>query len=581
MYEEMAERNALELTAQHGEVLQVELKPNEEIEVTFAGGVKVILGSIFRFGYRGTGATCFVVWLRTAGFEVTDDDVARMKAPLTLKKGGPLVTGAKPAIAPTTGRHIGTVSDEAAGVLYEEEEDRFTGDILCFLDPGATLQILERKAYKDRFGKQMVKVKVLATPDASDQKKGMRGRICLEETTFSGLPVAPRPDFTPHRECFLGLGVGASGAIVQQEKKQEETEEDEEPAADETVILLYPDASCYPIPGEDQQLSAGSRIELADDAVYRNYFGRTAIHVRVLSGAGEAGLEGWVLLGDTSFAGRYEPCPQGRLPAHWIKRVRGFINDDDGALVFPDRPCRDLDHAAHVMKGDRVRLLEDLTYLSPLGRSTARVEVELKPVAGGGGIVTGWVELKRTSFRELPAGPLPTATIGGEMPEALTGEAAANDVAGESEQEPGIPETSVAGLTDSPDMPSAHDEESAIVAEGGIAVDATDTARQPDVAPGEGVRAAAKPRKSRPGKSARKTKPGKTEVKEAPAERIGLAVYIVLLIGACVAIWWRPYGGHGSWWKIGMTVAAVFVTAVIGAITQIALGAILGGGEPK
>lgn len=86
MYAEAAEQNARELISQYGEVVQVNLKESKEIEVVFQGGQTATLGSLFKFGYQGTGPTCFAVWLRAAGFDVTNEAVAAMTAPKTLRK---------------------------------------------------------------------------------------------------------------------------------------------------------------------------------------------------------------------------------------------------------------------------------------------------------------------------------------------------------------------------------------------------------------------------------------------------------------------------------------------------------------
>lgn len=88
MYEEAAEQNARELISQCGRVLEVCLKTNGQIEVVFEKGVVGTLGSIFKFGYSGTGPMCFAVWLQAAGFSVTTDAVACMKAPKTLRPEG-------------------------------------------------------------------------------------------------------------------------------------------------------------------------------------------------------------------------------------------------------------------------------------------------------------------------------------------------------------------------------------------------------------------------------------------------------------------------------------------------------------
>lgn len=75
----MAGQNAMELIEQFGPVSKVCLKGNGEIEAVFSSGQTAILGSIFKYGYRGTGPDMFGGWLTTAGFYVTEEHIANMK----------------------------------------------------------------------------------------------------------------------------------------------------------------------------------------------------------------------------------------------------------------------------------------------------------------------------------------------------------------------------------------------------------------------------------------------------------------------------------------------------------------------
>ena len=87
MYEEAATQNAKEMIQKYGNVLEVTLDGGE-VEVLFEKGVLATLGSLFRYGYSGTGSICLATWLRTAGFSVTDQGVATMKAPKVLRRPG-------------------------------------------------------------------------------------------------------------------------------------------------------------------------------------------------------------------------------------------------------------------------------------------------------------------------------------------------------------------------------------------------------------------------------------------------------------------------------------------------------------
>jgi len=88
VYDEVAAQNARDLIAEHGEVVEVNLDTSGEIEAIFADGHRQVLEPMFKFGYEGTGPMCFAAWLRAAGFEATEEDVAEMRAPLTLRPPG-------------------------------------------------------------------------------------------------------------------------------------------------------------------------------------------------------------------------------------------------------------------------------------------------------------------------------------------------------------------------------------------------------------------------------------------------------------------------------------------------------------
>jgi len=92
MQPDMATKNAFDLIAKNGKVLEVSLKPDDEIEVLFEKGGTITLGSGLKFGIPGTGSMLFATWLRAAEFLVSDEDVEAMKAPMTLLRPGVTAT---------------------------------------------------------------------------------------------------------------------------------------------------------------------------------------------------------------------------------------------------------------------------------------------------------------------------------------------------------------------------------------------------------------------------------------------------------------------------------------------------------
>ena len=92
MHPDMATKNAFDLIAKHGKVLEVTLQPDGEIEVLFEKGGTTTLGSGLKFGIPGTGSMLFATWLRAAEFLVSNEDVENMHAPLTLHRPGVTAT---------------------------------------------------------------------------------------------------------------------------------------------------------------------------------------------------------------------------------------------------------------------------------------------------------------------------------------------------------------------------------------------------------------------------------------------------------------------------------------------------------
>lgn len=110
MQSDMATRNAFDLIARNGKVLEITLKPDGEIEVLFEKGGTTTLGGVFKFGYPGTGTKLFAEWLRAAEFMVSDEEVEAMQAPLRLYRPG------------VTATMVRDVKARAAELRAEEEQ---------------------------------------------------------------------------------------------------------------------------------------------------------------------------------------------------------------------------------------------------------------------------------------------------------------------------------------------------------------------------------------------------------------------------------------------------------------------------
>jgi len=95
-YEDSMRMIARQMIAQHGKLVEVNCVSAHHpchIELLFADGYKEIVGegsmqvdiSMLKFGYQGTGTSCFHAFLSEAGFNVTLDQLANLPNGTVLK----------------------------------------------------------------------------------------------------------------------------------------------------------------------------------------------------------------------------------------------------------------------------------------------------------------------------------------------------------------------------------------------------------------------------------------------------------------------------------------------------------------
>ena len=85
-YPDVSLRNALSLIERLGKPVEVAVAENDDVQVVFPGGTRVVLGG-FAVGYRGTGPDFFKRLLDVAGFDISIDEIAAMKAPVVIGAG--------------------------------------------------------------------------------------------------------------------------------------------------------------------------------------------------------------------------------------------------------------------------------------------------------------------------------------------------------------------------------------------------------------------------------------------------------------------------------------------------------------
>ncbi|MBU0494408.1 MAG: hypothetical protein KKB13_21370, partial [Chloroflexi bacterium] len=98
-YPDVSLRNALDLMQRHGQPVEICIT-DDDVRVLFGNGSRYVLGG-FTVGYRGTGPDFAKRFLDAAGFDVSMDDIAGMKPPVTLTAGQSYVPQSPVAPAPT------------------------------------------------------------------------------------------------------------------------------------------------------------------------------------------------------------------------------------------------------------------------------------------------------------------------------------------------------------------------------------------------------------------------------------------------------------------------------------------------
>jgi len=114
MYPDLSLKNALELIQTQGKPVEIcigEYDGFSSIRVLFKDGSRYVLGG-FTVGYRGTGPDYTKQFLDAAGFDISIDEIAEMKPPVTLVAG-------QPYIAPKTLVFSATTLEEARRTAIE------------------------------------------------------------------------------------------------------------------------------------------------------------------------------------------------------------------------------------------------------------------------------------------------------------------------------------------------------------------------------------------------------------------------------------------------------------------------------
>jgi len=89
-YPDLSLRKAIDLMEEHGKPAEISIAGNNDFHVLFPDGSRYILGG-FTVGYRGTGPDYTKRFLDAAGFNITMDEIAEMKPPITLTAGQPYI----------------------------------------------------------------------------------------------------------------------------------------------------------------------------------------------------------------------------------------------------------------------------------------------------------------------------------------------------------------------------------------------------------------------------------------------------------------------------------------------------------
>lgn len=126
-YPDLSLQKAHELMRKHGKPIEICIAGNHDILVVFKDGTRYILGG-FTIGYRGTGPDYTKAFLDAAGFDVSIDEIAEMRPPVTLVTGQPYIAAKTLLIeAPTieeTKKKVGeTVPSDTKVIALEVMQD--------------------------------------------------------------------------------------------------------------------------------------------------------------------------------------------------------------------------------------------------------------------------------------------------------------------------------------------------------------------------------------------------------------------------------------------------------------------------
>ena len=227
--------------------------------------------------------------------------------------GAPSSAGVRSALEPQAKAGDRGVVTTPFGSGFYGTEVRYTPEAyIGRVAKGAELELMEPLIYKNQFGLDIVKVKVISSE--YEQEIGFIGWVSLGETDFAGLARAPKPSYSARVLAEMSVEPGTVGTI-----------------ATESAAMIYDDASCYedgPFYGE------GTRVRLVERMIHLDLFGLQVIQVEVVSnpkGDYGVGRVGWVRLEHVSFA-----TPR---PARTPRPIPHIVFDDDTEQPRTGKSC--------------------------------------------------------------------------------------------------------------------------------------------------------------------------------------------------------------------------------------------------
>jgi len=188
-YPDLSLQKALQLMQRHGKPVEICIAGDHDIRVLFEDGSRYILGG-FTVGYRGTGPDYTERLLNAAGFNISIDEIAEMKPPVTLVAGQPYVAPKTLAFsAPTIEEAKKTaqksIPSDAKIIAYE---------VVC---DGTTLRTVEGVGVSEDAAFQIAnrclpEGAVLEQKNVRDEFRHLRGKDSSEEEALQkakqGLP---------------------------------------------------------------------------------------------------------------------------------------------------------------------------------------------------------------------------------------------------------------------------------------------------------------------------------------------------------------------------------------------------------